>query len=63
MDTPEVTPSTPTYDDATLLNSIMNGFVAQNARDGIEILWTYGSSLSYEELVRDHPKGSETIVM
>ena len=59
MNTPEVTPGTPTYDDATLLNSIMNGFVTQNARDGIELLWAYGSSPSYVELVRDHPIGSE----
>ena len=37
----------------------MNGFVTRNARDGVELLWTYESSPSYVELVRDHPIGSE----
>jgi len=48
----------PTGEDAKLLVEIMNGVVAEQALEGMELLWSYETPPSYEAFVSDHRKGS-----
>ena len=48
----------PTGEDAKLLVEIMNGVVAEQALEGMELLWSYETPPSYEAFVSDHQKGS-----
>jgi hypothetical protein len=47
-------PATP--EDARLLVEIMNGAVAEQALEGMELLWTYEVAPSYETFIADHSR-------
>lgn len=48
----------PRYDDAMMLLAILNASVGDQARSGMELLWTYVEAPSLEEFVKDHQVGS-----
>lgn len=48
-----------TRDDARLLVEIMNGVVAEQALEGMELLWSYETPPSYEAFVSDHQKATD----
>lgn len=48
-----------TQQDAALLVQILNGPHAERAADGMNILWGYDKPPTYDQLVKDHPRGSE----
>jgi hypothetical protein len=50
-------PSTP--EDARLLVEIMNGVVAEQALEGMELLWAYEAAPTFEAFIADHAKASD----
>lgn len=48
----------PGYEDAMMLLAILNAPVGDQARNGMELLWTYGEPPSLKEFVEDHKVGS-----
>ena len=50
--------SGPTHRDAMLLLAVLNAPVGDLARDGMELLWTYGEPPTLDSFVQLHPAGS-----
>ena len=50
---------TATREDAQLITQIMSTPVAERAMDGMDVLFGYDKPPTYDQFVKDHPRGSE----
>ena len=50
---------TATQADASLMMQILNGPLAASATNGLSVLWSYDEPPTREQLLADHPKGSQ----
>jgi hypothetical protein len=48
-----------THQDAALLIQILNGPIGLRSADGMDLLAGYPKPPTYEQFVKDHPRGSE----